>query len=100
EVDAEVLDRLARELGAHALVDLAGDRLRDRDRLGERRGVGRVGVERAERERAELLRGGDAIEGLVELLVGQRRARHGAVLSRATETCLARCYSVSLACAG
>ena len=57
EVDAEVLDRLARQLVDDARVDAVGER-RDRGRSPRRarRGVGRVLVERPQRHRAELPR--------------------------------------------
>ena len=56
EVDAEVFDGFARELLADALVDLGGEVAANADRFGERRGIGRVAVERLQRELAELLR--------------------------------------------
>ena len=56
EVDAEVLDRLALQLLDDARVDRSARAAIEAERRGERRRVRRVLVERAQRERAELLR--------------------------------------------
>jgi hypothetical protein len=56
EVDAEVLDGLARELLTHAAVDRLLQSLRQVERAGEGRAVGRELLERAVRDRAETCR--------------------------------------------
>ena len=57
EVDPEILDRLARQLVDDARVDARARASASRpERRGERRRVGRVLLQRAQRDRAELLR--------------------------------------------
>ena len=76
EVDAEVLDSLAVQLLAYALEHLRREVAADADRLAERVGIGRVGIERAQRELAELLRclRGEQVRTAVDRVHGLARA--------------------------
>src|SRR2546429_543528 len=57
EIDAEILDRLARQLVDDARVEAIGERAIDPDRVGQRRRIRRVVLQRAKCGTAQFLGG-------------------------------------------